>query len=272
MILCSCARQQRKERILLEKKDTAPQSLVRALHLFEILAKRSAMSVAEISREFGVTRTTTYSLLGPLVDLNYIEKDEETGKYRLGYRFYELGKRYRHYFPFMPQADAYAKTLSARVGQQVNVAVYRHPGKALFVCNANMSGQNFVQPESVVSAAVSACGKVLLAALDEETLDEALRSMTYFQYTSSSITDSELLRAEIKKAHDRGYAEENGELFSLRGCIAMPICGFGGRVVAAMSIYGDIEAMRANHSDYLAALRDTVTQLSRELGWTGYGI
>ncbi|MBQ6398271.1 MAG: IclR family transcriptional regulator [Oscillospiraceae bacterium] len=256
----------------MEKKDTAPQSLVRALHLFEMLAKRSAMSVAEISREIGVTRTTTYSLLGPLLELNYIEKDEETGKYRLGYRFYELGRTYRHYFPFMNAADAYAKELSGKVGQQVNVAVYRHPGKALFVCNANMSGQIFVQPESVVSAAVSACGKVLLASLDEETLEEALRSMTYFQFTSSSITDRDALREEIHKVREQGYAEENGELFASRGCIAMPICGFGGRVVAGMSIYGDLDVMKKNHDQYLTLLRDTVTQLSRELGWSGYTI
>lgn len=256
----------------MEKRDTAPQSLVRALHLFELLSVRSAMSVLDISKELGVTRTTTYSLLGPLVDLNYIEKDEETGKYRLGYRFYELGRQYRHYYPFTALAETYAKDLSAKLGQQVNVAVYRHPGKALFISNANMRGEVSIQPESVVAASVSACGKVLLASLNDEMLEEALRGMPYFRYTENSMVDSETLREEIKKVREQGYADELGELFSSRGCIAMPIRGFGGRVLAGMSVYGDIGMIKENYQTYLTALRDTTIQLSRELGWNGYSI
>lgn len=252
------------------KKSTAPQSLVRALHLFEMLSVESSMSVAEISKELGVTRTTTYSFLTPLVELNYIEKDEETGKYRLGYRFYELGKQYRHYYPFTATAETYARDLSVRTGQQVNVSVYRHPGKVLFIASANMTEQVAVQPESVVCAAVSACGKVLLASLNEEMLNEALRGMTYQRYTANSITDREVLKREVEAVRQNGYAEEHGELFSSRGCIAMPIRGFGGRVLAAMSIYCEISQLKENKDLYIQYLQDTVTQLSRELGWTNF--
>lgn len=95
--------------------NTAPQSLKRALDLFDLLAMNSPMSIVDISKALCVTRTTVYSLVAPLLETNYIEKDEATGKYRLGYKFFEIGRQYRHYYPFLPALERGRKSCRKRL-------------------------------------------------------------------------------------------------------------------------------------------------------------
>lgn len=252
-----------------EKNGTAPQSLLRALKLFELLARNPPMSIVEISKELNVTRTTIYSLITPLVELNYIEKDEDTGKYRLGYKFYEIGRQYRHYYPFVPAIEAGAKKLSMKMDCKVNAMVLKPKGKALVIASVDMSQRTSPDLDAIVLVPTSACGKVLLAALSDEELEDTLKTMEFVRLTDKSIVDADTLREEVLRVRKQGYATELGELFASRGCIAMPIRSMGGKVVAAMSVTDSLDRIVGEQKTLLDELRDTSISISRVLGWNG---
>lgn len=250
--------------------NTAPQSLKRALALFDLLAMNQPMSVMEISKALDVTRTTVYSLLAPLIETNYIEKDEASGKYRLGYRFFEVGRQYRHYYPFIPAVEAGAKKLSQKVDCKVNAMVLKPKGIALIITSIDMSQNTMPDLDSTVPVSVSACGKVLLSALSDDELEETLKTMSFVRITDRSITNADKLRAEILQVRANGYATEYGELFAFWGCIAAPIRSVGGKIVAAMSVACPLEKMDRERDYLLKELLDTSAQVSMVLGWNGY--
>ena len=250
--------------------NTAPQSLKRALDLFDLLAMNSPMSIVDISKALCVTRTTVYSLVAPLLETNYIEKDEATGKYRLGYKFFEIGRQYRHYYPFLPALEAGAKKLSQKVDCKINGMVLKPKGIALIIASIDMSQNTMPDIDSTVPVSVSACGKVLLSALDDNELEETLSNMNFVRLTDKSIMDADTLRAEIMQVRTNGYGTEYGELFAFWGCIAAPIRSIGGKVVAAMSVTSTLERLQRERDYLLKELIDTATRVSMVLGWNGY--
>ena len=74
---------------------TKIQSLERGLSVIELLSNvMKPMSVMEICKEVGVQRTTLYALLNTLISRGYVAKNEETSKYYITGKIYELGMFY----------------------------------------------------------------------------------------------------------------------------------------------------------------------------------
>lgn len=252
-----------------EKRTTAPNVLIRALELFDLLAENPPMSVIEISKALGVTRPTVYSLTAPLQAMNYIEKDDATGKFRLGYKFLEIGRQYRYYYPFVEQGKPFARALAERTGCDVSIKVLKRNGILISIYQEYAQTRHAATELITETASLSSCGKVLLAALDDDELQEALRTMQYLKLTERSITDPDELYRQVMEARKNGYAVEHGEGYSFRGCIAMPIRSAGGKVLAAMSVSGELNRIQQEHDFLLGELSKTVGELSRVLGWNG---
>lgn len=252
-----------------QKRSTTPQSLARALELFDLLADNPPMSIVEISKILGVTRTTVYSLMALLNEMNYIEKDELTGKYRLGYKFLEIGRQYQYYYPFVEQGKPFARALAEKTGCDVAFKVLKRNGILISIYQESVFSRLASSEILTEAASLSSCGKVLLAALNDSELNEALSTMQYPKLTERSITDPEILRQQVMDARKSGYAVEHGEGYSFRGCIAVPIRSAGGKVLAAMSVSGELKRIQSEQDYLLGELSKTANELSRVLGWDG---
>ena len=73
---------------------TPVQSIDRVLDLIETLSSAShGMTLTDLSASVGLHVSTTHRLLSSLVSRGYVQKDGETGKYRLTLRMFEIGSR-----------------------------------------------------------------------------------------------------------------------------------------------------------------------------------
>ena len=60
-------------------------SVSKALTIMELLSKDpQGMGLVEISNQAGMNKTTVYRLLTSLMEKEYVEQDEKSGKYSLG--------------------------------------------------------------------------------------------------------------------------------------------------------------------------------------------
>ncbi len=66
------------------------RSLRRGLMALEILNSRKAMTVAEMAREIGLPRTTTFRILENLVSFGYLKRGHKKGRYSLTIRVRNL--------------------------------------------------------------------------------------------------------------------------------------------------------------------------------------
>ena len=83
------------ENIKSKKAGNFVQSVERALDILEILARyKESLRVTDLAKEMRLGITTVHNLLKTLVYRNYVEKDVETLKYKLGKRSFYLSQYY----------------------------------------------------------------------------------------------------------------------------------------------------------------------------------
>jgi IclR family pca regulon transcriptional regulator len=107
-------------------------------------------------------------------------------------------------------------------------------------------------------AYATSMGRVLLAALDDETLDERLERMSLERFTQTTPSDASELRRRIDAAREAGWAAVDQELEQGVRSAAVPISDATGTVLAALNV-----SVHATRMTMPALRRDVVPKLLR---------
>ncbi len=212
------------------------QSLDRGLTILELFhSKVRSLSAKEISDLLGVLPTTLYPFLHTLVHHGYLEVDDRK-RYRLGLKLLERAGQVSSVLDVRAVARNELESLSRDLLANTRLAVL-HDNQVLYL--ERMEGGPDVTLGEVVGVAVpphcTALGKVLLAYLPEQPRSALLRSLELQAITPHTITDRETLERALAETRMRGYAVENEEFHLGGACVAAPVFGSHGRVIAAIS-------------------------------------
>lgn len=113
----------------------------------------------------------------------------------------------------------------------------------------------------------SAVAKAILAFMPPDELDELLRDWPLTALTPNTITDAAALRDNLAEVRRRGYALDLEELEVGLRCVAAPIRGPAGHVVAGVSISGPRHRMTEDAMRRFGPLvRAAGEQISARLG------
>lgn len=126
---------------------------------------------------------------------------------------------------------------------------------------------------SRLPAYATGIGKALLASLDNEEFHRRMAGVELRQFTERTITTMADLEAAIVEIRARGYAEDDGEYTPGIHCVAVPVFGEAGKIVAAMSCSlpnARLDTSTESRSALLESLRSQSTLLSNELAKVGY--
>ena len=217
----------------------------RALAVIDALADGEELGTNELARRAGLNASTTSRLLSTLAGGRLVEHVEETGRYRLGPRFLQLGNAVLARLDVREAARPHLRALVEATGETATLSAPGDPDAVTV---------DFVQgPGSVVSVArlgrpsiahATATGKVGLAygfaGLPEGNLD---------RYTSRTVTDRSRLAAELGRVRSQGFAEAAGEREEDLNALAAPVFGSRGELAAILGVQGpasrfDEDAMR----------------------------
>jgi IclR family acetate operon transcriptional repressor len=110
-------------------------------------------------------------------------------------------------------------------------------------------------------------GKVLLAHLPDADRERALAAPLEPR-TKRTITDPDVLRAQLLEVRVRGYAQTLEELEEGLNAIAAPVHDASGDVIAAVSVAGPAFRMRAADLPRIARMTiDAAAAISRQMGF-----
>ena len=100
------------------------QSLARGLSILSAFRSgHPLLGVSDLSREVGLSRSTTHRYIATLADLGYLQQDESTRKYRLGPRVLDLGFSAINSMELREIAQPHLQALSDVTGHTVNMAI-----------------------------------------------------------------------------------------------------------------------------------------------------
>jgi IclR family pca regulon transcriptional regulator len=256
------------------RQATWSQSLERGLAILSAFGSdRSTIGVSELSRELGLSRSTTHRYIATLTALGYLQQDAETKRYRLGPRVLDLGFAAINSMDIREISVPHLQALSDATGFTANLAIL-DGGDVVYIerCRTSRSGQREIDLNlhvgSRLPAYCTAMGKALLAFVPDERFEEIIDGVELVARGPNTITGRVALRAEMARIRTMGVAVNNEELaYGLRS-IAAPIRSSSGEVVAALNlaVHRSMVSIDDLIERYGPAVKRTADAISAEIG------
>ena len=243
--------------------------LDRALALLEALSHQGPdLTLAQISQMLKLHKSTAHRLIMVLERHRLIEKNSNTGKYRLGLKLFELGTKAIGQLDLRERARPFLERAVLDTGETVHLCVY-DDGEVVYL--------DKVEPARSVRLASSvgrrnpayctAVGKAIMAFLPEAHVEVAAQKHGFRQLTRRTISNMLELKAELAKVRKVGYALDNEENEEGVCCVGAPIWGFGPHPIAAISVSGPTFRLTSEKIHVVAESVIGIAQgLSRQLG------
>lgn len=211
------------------------QSLDRALTLLDALAE-GPRTLDQLAETIGVHKSTVLRLLRTLESHRFVQRDG-VRYYRLGTALFALAHRSLEDRDVRRSVEPALRELNAQTGHTVHLASYED-GEVVYIDKFESRHQVRMYSRIGKRAALhcTAVAKVLVAAFPEVRRQEIAASIEYEKKTENTILTPEAYLAELVSVATRGYAVDNSEHEDFIHCVAAPIRGARGDVVAAMSL------------------------------------
>lgn len=247
--------------------NTVIQSLVRAIDIIRCFEDAEELGVTEISRITGLHKSTAFNIISTLERYSYLEKNEPTGKYRLGIELFRMGTKVQADLRKITQP--YLEEMVVQFKETVNLV--RSDGNYVIYLE-KIDSPYSMRISTVVGGRlpvnVTAGGKAILSGLPNNELAAVVSGLPLVQFTANTICDQEKLMANITRVRSIGYAEDIEELEIGLTCVAAPIFDHTNKAFAAISISGPTSRMHADLRETIGrTLVATTTRISHKLGY-----
>ena len=213
------------------------QSLERAFFVLEILdaAGPEGMGAQALARKIDLKFPTVHNFLKSLLQLGYVRQLEETEKYALGSKAFNLGRKNDSKKTLYETALPVAEQLNRTLNESVNIAFYSNmTWYILFQCHSTM--------ELVVNSRlpvndnlyISATGRCILSNLSEHELQKYVEKQGLPGKDWNDINSDENLKKALEDIKRRGY-----EIYDNTGTIGVgfPIYSLSKGIDAAIGAY-----------------------------------
>ncbi len=247
------------------------QAVAMALQVLEHLAaQRRAMGVTELARAMQTTKSRMHRHLRTLIESGYVVQSAESEKYRIGSRLLTLGRSVAEHFDLASMARDEMRELRDRVGQSVVISRAEPAGAlVLETLPGSEAIEIVVKPGALLALHCTAQGKVTLAHAEAALRERVLLSRLDMR-TPDTITDPEVLRAELARIRDLGWAASPGESVVGVNALAAPVFAGGGVMVGTIAILGSVQFIRPQPSEeQIAQVRQSARRISARLGFGG---
>ena len=226
----------------------------------------SALTLSEIAASARMPAATARRCLLTLEELGYVTRRGRS--FLLRPKVLELGAAYLESMDIEHLTKTHLEELARETGDSAALSVL--DGNDI-VYVARTSVRTLVRLEAHVGsrfpAHVTSMGRVLLAGVGTERLDQYFRTQKFSALTSQTVTDQKKLRQLIEECRRAGYSAVEDELAYGVVAVAVPVFDQSDRVVAALnsSSHSRRLSKAALVRQRLAMLRKASREISVEL-------
>ena len=243
---------------------TQPGAIERAFEILRVIqAGGGTMALSDISRELGLPKSTVHRILATLARIGAVRKNPQTDLFSLAHRTVSLGLSALEHWDFYSIVTPRLEELRDRLGETVAAAV-RAGHYYTYVARAPSRGEYYFAPIMGRQNPLhwAAAGKAILAFVPDSDLNDYLTNMPLESATRSTVTDPGVLRAQLDRIRNDGYAVTFGERVERSGAVAAPIRDREGVAFAAIAMIAPGEHVR---SADMSAIGKTLTESCRDI-------
>ena len=204
------------------------------LRILDLMAARGTVSLAELTRELGLAKSTAHRICGVLVERAWAVRDAD-GRFGLGIRALRLGSHSTE-LPIVTAFETIAAEFMDELDETIALAVV-DGDESLYIALADTS-----QPVRYVThigsktpAFASASGRVVLAGRPRESVEALFSGRPLITPTGHLIDGVPGLLAILDGVREQGFAENWGETAEGLYAASVPITNGAGTTLAALT-------------------------------------
>ncbi|MGE0735186.1 MAG: IclR family transcriptional regulator [Alphaproteobacteria bacterium] len=245
-------------------------ALARGLALLEAFgADRKSLSLVELSRAIGLSRSSAYRLVFTLSELGFLVREPESKNYRLGARVLNLGFTYLASQELIELARPHLEALrdttncSAHLGVLDGtdiVYVARVPDHKALTSRVHVGTR--------LPAHATSMGRAMLSRYSEADVRARFKGKPLKSFTSQTATTLDALVARLAEDRTHDVIISRGAFESGIASVAAPLLDAEGRAVAAINISTPASTLRGREleTSFTDAVRAAAQAISQWLG------
>jgi IclR family KDG regulon transcriptional repressor len=246
------------------------RSLERALQIlgafsFEI----TELTLVELSNILNLSKSTVYRLASTLINYDFLNYNEQSKKYSLGLRLFELGSIVAASFSLRKAASEHLTHLHTKLGKTVFLGILQED-EVIYI-DKRESSLDPIRFSSEVGRRrppyFGMFGQLLMAFLPDQEVDRILKKKPLKPITRKSITAKEEFKERLREIREQGFFIDREEAIDGITGISAPIKDYTGTVVAALGV-GFISSSENSQGalKIRKAVCETAKRISRKLG------
>jgi IclR family transcriptional regulator, pca regulon regulatory protein len=240
-------------------------SLARGLIVIQAFTQQSPqMTISQLSVKTGLSRAAVRRCLYTLTKLGFAGA-EDGSRYSLRPRMLTLSHTYTTSNTLSTAAQPILERMSAALRESFSVATLDGED-IVYIARTQVSRVMAVDLHigSRLPAYCTSMGRVLLAYLPTEQLEQYLAKAVLTAHTTRTITSVEKLRLALRNVRRNGYALVDQEYEVGLRSLAVPVYAASGRVVATLNLSGNAPRLSVleMQSRFLNHLRNAANELS----------
>jgi IclR family pca regulon transcriptional regulator len=243
------------------------QSIERGLAVISVLGRPGpGLTLSEVARAIAVSRASARRTLLTLERLGYLHCDDRL--FTLTPKLLDLGHGYRAGLGLPDVARPHLQKLMEATDEFCSVSVLDGDDTLCVARAAPVRIMNVAMPVGTRLPAYATCvGRVLLADLDADELDDYFGRVELHALTPATVATSPALRRELDRVRRQRFAVVDQELEQGLRSAAAPIHDTTGRVIAAANLgalAGRVTVHTLRHR-LLPPLRAAAESIERDL-------
>jgi DNA-binding IclR family transcriptional regulator len=226
------------------------------------------LSNADISRKLQIPKSSASYILRTLETQGYLNRDEHSGKYRVGLKILSLSRGALSGIDVREVALPIMRHLVEKTGLTCHLAILDGP-EAVYIEKVEPPG--FIRMDTWVGRRMrvhaTSVGKALVAYVPQERLERIIEQAME-KRTPKTITTLPRLLKELEKVRTQGYAVDDEENNLGARCVGAPVFNQQGAIEASVGLSGTIGQVNAQTMPRIVeALKDAARHVSMQLGY-----
>ena len=253
----------------MNKANSANRSINRICDILNCFSEEERyLTLTQISTQIDLPKSTTHRLLEALQSQGLLSYNNTKRCYELGYMLIRWGNLAQTGLDLRNVSLPFLRTLTD-ITEETSIlsARYGNIGMCIEKIESNQPVRLAMSIGQRLALHSGASSKVLWAFLPADEIESILENIELHPLMENTIVTPDMLREELKKIRENGYATSFEETDRGAMGIAAPVYDHTGRPVAGIGIAAPISRIpREQVPDFASKVVDTAKKLSRHMG------
>ncbi len=216
---------------------TKTNTIGKIFHIIDyIINCQSPPTLTDMQKNLDIPKSSLYVMLQELCALDILAYRDDKRVYYVGTKLIKQSSNCLSKVDLPKELRFVATSLSKKLHCSVSAGVLDGRNVTYIFESAGATHQPTIKSMGlVVPAHICSIGKILLSGLTNEQIRELYKGVEFEVFTERSISNIDVLLADIDRVRVQGYATEVGEFSPFISCVSHPII-IDNKYVAGISI------------------------------------